>query len=59
LYIPKNLISYANINIDADVADYTTIREIDGVEYVVVPSNTKIAVMDYSRLNSAKFHLFI
>lgn len=59
LYIPKNLISYTNINIDADVADYTTMTNIDGVDYIVVPSNTKIALMDYSRLNSARFHLFI
>jgi len=59
LYIPKDLIQYANINIDSKVADYTTVMDINGVEYIVVSSNTKIALMDYSRLNSARFHLFI
>ncbi len=59
LYIPKNLIQYANINIDANVADYTTTETIGEVEYIVVPANTKIWLMDYSRLNSARFHLFI
>jgi hypothetical protein len=40
LYIPLDLIKYANINIDSDVANYTTI-DSEG-KHLLVPSNTKI-----------------
>ncbi len=57
LYIPLDLIKYANINIDSDVANYTTI-DSEG-KHLLVPSNTKIWLIDYSRLGSARFHLII
>lgn len=57
LYIPLDLIKYANINIDSDVANYTTIDSEE--KHLLVPSNTKIWLIDYSRLGSARFHLII
>ncbi|HRU50327.1 MAG TPA: hypothetical protein P5155_02370, partial [Candidatus Absconditabacterales bacterium] len=57
LYIPLDLIKYANINIDSDVANYTTIDSKG--KHLLVPSNTKIGLIDYSRLGSARFHLII
>ena len=56
LYIPLDLIKYANINVDSKVVNYTKI--VDN-KYLLVPANAKIWLMDYSRLNSARFHLFI
>ena len=56
LYIPLDLIKYANINVDSKVINYTKI--VDN-KYLLVPANAKIWLMDYSRLNSARFHLFI
>ncbi|HRX63623.1 MAG TPA: hypothetical protein P5060_00790 [Candidatus Absconditabacterales bacterium] len=60
LCIPVEIYRYANINLDASVADYTnTFEGKDGVEYLEVPLNTQIALLDYSRTNSAKFDLII
>jgi len=65
LYIPKNLYRYANINISADISNFVKTVTGDGtigvswVEYIEVPLNTKIALMDYSRTNTSRFNLII
>lgn len=57
LHIPLDLIKYANINIDSNVANYSRLSADE--KYLLVPANTKIWLMDYSRINGGKFHLFI
>ncbi len=65
LCIPKELYKYVNINIDPDIMPYVNVFEWDGkvwnngVEYIEVPLNTKISLLDYSRTNTARFNLII
>ncbi len=65
LRIPKDLCKYVNINISSDVLANVNAYVWDGniwekgVEYIEVPLNAKIALLDYSRTNAGKFNLII
>lgn len=67
LYIPVELYKYVNINIDPSLLNYVDFCDVgSGIpklekdkQYIEIPLNTKIALLDYSRTNTKRFNLII